>query len=98
MRSVQCLRCQHEWLPRIDGRPMQCPRCKSTTWDKQSVNKGKMMKCACGSGKDVKISVDIGHGSTVAIPPTCAECLRAAEEEWAYELADIKEEERRGVK
>lgn len=57
-----------------------------------------MMKCACGSRKDVKISVDVGHGSTVAIPPTCVECLCTAEEEWAYELADRKEGERREVK
>jgi predicted Zn-ribbon and HTH transcriptional regulator len=27
-------RCGHEWLPRDDGRPSVCPKCKSPRWDK----------------------------------------------------------------
>ena len=33
LRRFTCLRCGHNWLPRIEGRPVQCPRCKSIAWD-----------------------------------------------------------------
>lgn len=26
-------RCGHEWLPRDDGKPLVCPKCKSPRWD-----------------------------------------------------------------
>jgi predicted Zn-ribbon and HTH transcriptional regulator len=26
-------RCGHEWLPREEGRPHVCPKCKSPRWD-----------------------------------------------------------------
>jgi DNA-directed RNA polymerase subunit RPC12/RpoP len=31
----RCLRCSHEWLPRVTSRPVQCPHCHSPYWDKQ---------------------------------------------------------------
>ena len=30
---LQCLRCGHTWHARSERRPVQCPRCKSTSWD-----------------------------------------------------------------
>lgn len=34
LQRFNCLRCGHTWLPRIEGRPVQCPKCKSPNWDK----------------------------------------------------------------
>src|SRR5262249_12494192 len=31
--TVKCLRCGHEWTPRIDRRPRQCPNCHQAKWD-----------------------------------------------------------------
>ncbi len=31
---LQCLRCGHEWMPRSEERPGNCPKCKSPYWDK----------------------------------------------------------------
>ena len=28
-----CLRCGYEWIARVEGRPAQCPYCKSPKWD-----------------------------------------------------------------
>ena len=32
---LTCQRCHHEWTPRSEDRPHECPRCKSYLWDKQ---------------------------------------------------------------
>ena len=32
---VKCNRCGLDWLPRIEGRPAMCPRCKSRYWDQE---------------------------------------------------------------
>jgi DNA-directed RNA polymerase subunit RPC12/RpoP len=32
--AYHCLRCLHTWLPRREGRPVQCPACHSPYWDK----------------------------------------------------------------
>lgn len=32
--NMLCFRCGHIWLPRKLGRPVQCPRCHSTIWDR----------------------------------------------------------------
>ena len=29
----RCLRCGHEWLKRMEGRPKRCPKCISPYWD-----------------------------------------------------------------
>lgn len=31
MKQYECLKCSHEWLPRIEN-PAVCPRCKSHSW------------------------------------------------------------------
>ncbi len=31
-----CKKCGHVWISRITGRPVQCPKCKRTDWDKPS--------------------------------------------------------------
>jgi len=33
MDKKECLRCGHEWLPRIEARPKSCPACKNRKWD-----------------------------------------------------------------
>lgn len=33
MKKLLCFRCGHEWTPRIEIRPLSCPKCKSRTWD-----------------------------------------------------------------
>lgn len=30
----RCHRCNHEWLPRGEGVPRVCPKCKSPYWDR----------------------------------------------------------------
>ena len=37
--GFRCLRCGHEWLPRVEEQPRQCPRCKSPYWDKERKEK-----------------------------------------------------------
>jgi len=34
MEKEKCLKCEHEWISRIDT-PMQCPKCKSYNWNKK---------------------------------------------------------------
>lgn len=34
MKGYQCTRCNHTWVPRDEGKPMVCPKCKSPYWDK----------------------------------------------------------------
>ena len=31
--ELNCKRCGHEWVSRITGKPVCCPRCKSPLWD-----------------------------------------------------------------
>ena len=33
-RGMKCLRCGHEWEKRVIAEPIQCPRCKSVSWNK----------------------------------------------------------------
>jgi DNA-directed RNA polymerase subunit RPC12/RpoP len=37
MKKKKCLRCGHEWLPRLDTRPKACPSCKNRKWDEVRV-------------------------------------------------------------
>ena len=32
--KYKCLRCDHEWVPRKEGKPIKCPKCQSPYWDK----------------------------------------------------------------
>ena len=34
LSSYKCLRCSHIWEPRTDRKPIRCPKCSSTVWDK----------------------------------------------------------------
>lgn len=34
LKGCRCGRCGHEWLPRDEGAPKACARCKSPYWDK----------------------------------------------------------------
>ncbi len=37
--AFKCARCNHVWLPRGEGRPVRCAKCKSPYWDRPA--KGK---------------------------------------------------------
>ena len=39
IKGYKCERCEHEWTPRIDIKPIVCPKCKSPYWDKPRVKK-----------------------------------------------------------
>lgn len=39
VKTLHCLRCGCEWLPRIPGKPVRCPRCGSFVWDKPKAPK-----------------------------------------------------------
>jgi hypothetical protein len=39
---MNCLRCDNQWEPRIDGRPKNCPQCKSPLWDRARVGVAAM--------------------------------------------------------
>ena len=32
--GYHCQRCEHEWLPRKEGEPVTCPKCKSPYWNR----------------------------------------------------------------
>lgn len=38
----RCLRCGHEWIKRINGRPKCCARCKETNWDVSAWSLGEV--------------------------------------------------------
>jgi len=33
MEKLKCQRCNHKWLPRVEG-AKECPNCKSRLWNK----------------------------------------------------------------
>ena len=38
LRGCKCLRCGHEWLPKI-AKPKWCPRCNSPYWNRERIKK-----------------------------------------------------------
>lgn len=51
-----CKRCGYEWPSRIDGKPRQCPGCKSPRWDSEA------------RGRQVDVSVGPAGGESAAEP------------------------------
>lgn len=50
IHAFKCLKCGHEWIPRVDieqlkngikeeNKPRICPKCKSAYWDRPKKNK-----------------------------------------------------------
>lgn len=37
--GFKCERCDHEWAPRKEGKPIICPKCKSPYWNVPKKNK-----------------------------------------------------------
>jgi predicted Zn-ribbon and HTH transcriptional regulator len=33
MKKFKCQKCGHEWPPRSDNIPKECPKCKSRKWN-----------------------------------------------------------------
>ena len=39
MEKFKCVKCGHEWIPRIEEKPQTCPKCKTYKWeDKERTN------------------------------------------------------------
>jgi len=62
----RCLRCGHEWMKRIAGRPKNCPSCKQPNWDKQvgEVKMGRPLK-----KKTIGASANAPQDSPYPFPP-----------------------------
>jgi len=37
--EMNCLRCNHKWIPRKNSTPKVCPKCKSPYWNTPKTNK-----------------------------------------------------------
>lgn len=35
-QKLECRKCHHAWNTRIQRKPVQCPKCKSTSWEEVS--------------------------------------------------------------
>jgi len=44
MDNLCCLKCGHNWTPRIKNKPRSCPNCKSRTWDRKRYFKCEVCK------------------------------------------------------
>jgi DNA-directed RNA polymerase subunit RPC12/RpoP len=44
MKTYECFKCGHKWVPRTDKKPEQCPHCKNVKWDKRKENEQKGIK------------------------------------------------------
>jgi len=51
---VQCKRCGGTWKPRVDGVPVQCPRCKSPFWNRERVRESRLVQPEVPSVKPKK--------------------------------------------
>ena len=43
MELLRCLRCGHEWLPRVMN-PVRCPSCMSPLWNKARTPKPEVAR------------------------------------------------------
>lgn len=59
-----CLRCQHQWHPRIVTTPKRCPNCKSSYWSK-TPTRPRVVCVACRKPISLKEV------------PLCRECRKA---------------------
>ena len=72
-----CLRCGHNWRPRKDDPPVQCPRCRSPYWDRERQD---AVECPKPSGVDRRIPGKVPDdvlpvkGSSVGVGKGCPEC------------------------
>ena len=39
--TLECLRCNHHWIPRKKQMPMVCPSCMSPYWNRARIQKKK---------------------------------------------------------
>lgn len=76
-----CKRCGHKWVPRLNGHPTVCPKCKSPYWDK----KRKLPKTYWNKPEVAKVVKDWGVSKEVAmkaikhnVSPAviCPKCLK----------------------
>jgi predicted Zn-ribbon and HTH transcriptional regulator len=41
IEKLKCNRCKHEWYPRSESIPLECPKCKSPYWNKPRIREHK---------------------------------------------------------
>ena len=41
MEKCKCMKCRHKWLPRTEKEPMECPVCKSRSWNGKEIKNNK---------------------------------------------------------
>jgi len=41
IKKCKCKKCNHEWYPRSEKTPVQCPACKNPNWNKDEKKKSK---------------------------------------------------------
>jgi len=39
MKKLKCEKCKHKWIPRIEKRPVRCPRCGCFKFDEKREKK-----------------------------------------------------------
>src|ERR1700677_66518 len=66
MNMSHCVRCGYEWERRVEGRPKNCPRCKSPLWDRPKVSMAKMSKANAAVAK--------AKSKGILIPQPCSIC------------------------
>jgi hypothetical protein len=60
MGMRKCLRCGHDWRPRVAWRPVQCPDCKSPYWDRERRGVASHAKpVVLGGGEDAEVSLEM---------------------------------------
>lgn len=85
-----CKRCKHQWRPRQDDAPVQCPHCRSPYWDRERIRDSKSNTEAGGDRQPpATLSKDEhGHKSgKVGDGTACASCgaLKGGHQKWCKE-------------
>ena len=44
MEKKKCLKCGHEWWPRVERRQLKCPACQCKKWDTYKKKDNKVEK------------------------------------------------------
>lgn len=60
--GYRCERCGHEWLPRQEGEPRVCPKCKSPYWNRPRKDAHKEPEPS-GSAKEENGPIDDAKSS-----------------------------------
>jgi predicted Zn-ribbon and HTH transcriptional regulator len=62
-----CVRCEYDWESRVEGRPKNCPNCKSPRWDQVRVSLADAQKANAAVFRAVKSGI-------LVRPAVCEKC------------------------